>query len=236
MSPSVRIFQLLKIRNQMSDKALRSYGLYFAIMLFLSYYLSRFGGSADFMLYSIMGIVTFYCAERQFFPQVKDAMNSIHFLTMPSQQWEKWLAEFIHTLFIIPAIALLPILLAVYVVKFLFDTDGSLSLSMDTIIRSVKLYWMFHPLMFFGAIYFRQSVVVKTFGSIALLAIASLIFVSTIIKLSPGLDNATNINLFLDKKAVFEILKDSNFHNLIEIAYYAFFWTMSYLSLKEVEN
>ena len=138
MQTSFRIFQLLKIRNQMSSRTLRNYGLYSALVLLVIYNLADFAVDVGTLFLITLVLTSFVAAERQFFPQVKDTMNSIHFLTTPSQQWEKWLAEFIHTFFIIPIIAIIPVMSAVLIVKLFSFSANNLYISADGLYFAIK--------------------------------------------------------------------------------------------------
>lgn len=235
MQASFRVFQLLRIRNQISAKWLRGYGLYFALILFIAYHWANFTNNIGSLLIPILVLTSLFCGERQFFPQVKNTMNSIHFLTMPSQQSEKWLAELIHTFFIIPIIAITPFLAAVFVLKLLHSSTGSLYVNPKTIFSAMKIYWLTHPLLFFGAIYFRNSVIIKTFGSVALLAIASALIASGLTNIFPPIDYNT-IAVFHTDLPIVKIISHPVSRPLLTLGYFVFFWVMSYLSLLELES
>lgn len=235
MQISFRVFQLLKIRNQISAKKLRNYGLYFALMLFTIYHLAKFTNDVGGMLILVLIFTSLFCGERQFFPQVKNTMSNIHFLTTPSQQWEKWLAELIQTFFIIPIIAIVPLLAAMFLIKLLFSSAGSLYLSPSTFYFGLKKYWLIHPLLFFGAIYFRNAVVIKTFGSVALLAIVSALLIAGLTKIFPPI-NYEAIAIYQDELPIVQIMFHPIFQPLLLIIYFVFFWGLSYLSLLELES
>ena len=94
-----------------------------------------------------------------------------------------------------------------------------------------KAYLILHPALFFGAIYFRNLVVVKTICSAALVLFVCILWITYHIHLEVLGVNATSAkDSWGIVRAFYYALKDN-----FVIIYSLFFWVMSYLRFRELD-
>lgn len=196
------------------------------------------------------------------FKEFKQEKVAIQWLTLPASTEEKWVANFLATFFLLPIGFLAVLTLSTFaanVVLFLFNWGGVSAPVFNPISNegwaALKGYWIAHPLLFFGAIYFKKRPMLKTFGSVAALMLLLVIYIGTIsnwllhdafvylegldletqneeeilavMKEYIGMHSATAIERY------FSVLKTLS--NVLFWLYFPFFWALSYLRLRELE-
>lgn len=233
MEASLRIFYLLKTRNFGAFVALRNYALYCIIVMTMIFLTMKMGKSPNFLIFAIMSVALMYLAERQFFPLLKSTNESMHFFGLPASQAEKWLAELIHTFLVLPLLVILPMLLIILVQNSLL-AFGKSNVGMDALAGSLKMYWSLHPLLFFGAAYFKKSVLIKTFGAIALLVIGSVIYVFTVMGMTT--DHSVNHISFSEGSFANMHMSVNSAKAIFIAGYYFLFWLLAYLAVTEAES
>ncbi len=173
-------------------------------------------------------LTALYAASKIYFGWTKDAAELSRFLSVPATEAEKWFAEWINSLLIVPFLVAIPI-----VVAATFNTLVGAGNPIDWsslwkgLGTAYQRYLMLHPVLFFSAIYFRKAVVLKMLSCLMLLGILT---VATVLAI------------------VGDTLMHSGGHGLASHAwipclpgngclwiYTLFFWGMSYLRLRELE-
>lgn len=240
-----RVLNLLKSQHMVRPPVLaKNLGIGFALILaaFILRYLGSDEHQVDGFIVAPMLVAALVFAELFMFKPFKESRATIFYLSVPASMTEKWLANFISSFLLLPLLVLAACYLANIVAYLLLDIVGTV-----TILRTpawwdaLKVYWSLHPLLFFGAIYFRTGVLFKTFGSLAVLAISSaLVFFGAVIIASPELAHLDGEIHVADGHSplplsVLAFLESDVFHFLLTLAYFGFFWGLSLLRLREVE-
>lgn len=177
------------------------------------------------------GIITFlyfgtviYGGGWHFFYRNRQRLTLGHYLMIPATETEKWVVEWLDSLIIIPLMLVFPVLLAVLMGNLLWDgatpNPGEMT---DAIIRGIKVYFILHPILFFGAAYFRGAIVLKLAASLLLVLVLSALVAGLI--LGTGTYEGTPFPEF-----------DFTLSGFIVWALYSlFFWGLSWWRQREVE-
>lgn len=179
-----------------------------------------------------------YVISRTAFVEYKNCQTAPTWITLPASMEEKWLAIFLATAVAVPLLFLISLVFSTLLIDgfiVLFDSEYQMNLFnpfSEHGLKVLKAYLTFHPLLFFGAIYFRDKVIVKTFGTLALFLIGFSLW--TLLLLYGAKDNVVSLvinDYKYDAGKYFQLLGDSTI-----IFYFVFFWAMSYLRFKELET
>lgn len=181
-----------------------------------------------------------YVMSRTAFAEYKNSLTAPTWITLPASMEEKWLAIFLATAVAVPLLFLISLVFSTALIDgfiVLFDSENQINIfnpfSEDGLMV-LKAYLITHPLLFFGAIYFKKHVIVKTFGTVALVLFALLLWTMLLFYIpTPNACARCLTESYI--KYDFSIY----FHwmgNCTEILYPLFFWAMSYLRFKELET
>lgn len=179
-----------------------------------------------------------YIMSRTAFVEYKNSLTAPVWLTLPASIEEKWLSIFLATAVAVPLLFLTLLVFSTILIDgffVLFGTKNQMNVFnpfSEHGLKVLKAYLTFHPLLFFGAIYFRDKVIVKTFGTLALFLIGFSLWTLLLLY-------GAKYNLFFlvinyykyDAGRYFQLLG-----YCIMIIYPFFFWAMSYLRFKELET
>jgi hypothetical protein len=199
------------------------------------------------------------------FREFKQKSLAIQWMTLPANTMEKWLANWLTSFFLVPLVFLVLLSLSTILgnaVIFLLGGSELLVPVFNPISKEgwfcLKAYWIVHPILFFGAIYFKKRPVLKTFGSVALLLLALILYVGFVgdwifadtfenqasweeqymdemneeeffIALGEHL-RVTSEGFALEALAVLKAIGKT-----LSILYFPFFWGLSFLRLKELD-
>lgn len=240
-----RVLNLLKTQHMIRPPVLaKNLGIGFALILaaFMLRYLGSEEHQVDGFIVAPMLVAALVFAELFMFKPFKESRATIFYLSIPASITEKWLANLISSFFLLPLLVLAGCYLANIVAYLLLDIVGAMTiLHTPAWWDALKVYWSLHPLLFFGAIYFRTGILFKTFGLLAVLAIASaVIFFGAVIVASPELAHL-NGEIHVGEGhsplplSILAFLDSDLFQFLATLAYFSFFWSLSLLRLREVE-
>lgn len=240
-----RVLDLIKSQHMVRPPALaKNLGTGFALILaaFVLRYLGSEEVKTDGFIIAPMLVAALVFAELYMFKPLKEPRSTIFYLSVPASTTEKWLANLISSFLLLPVLVLIGCYLANFMAFFLLDLVGLVTnLRAPKWWEALKIYWEFHPLLFFGAIYFRTGVLFKTFGSLAVLFFASaLVFFFAVIVASPELAHLNGEVNIADghnplPPSIVSFLESDLFHSLMTLVYFGFFWGLSLLRLREVE-
>lgn len=215
--------------------------------------------------YVAFGIAMFVVALNELgghtFSEYKNERFAFQWLTLPASMTEKWLANFVYSFLIVPIAFLFILTLSTILANILtmiFGTGSPMPIFNPFTLEgwiNLKVYWQVHPVLFFGAVYFRKRVILKTFGSIALVAITLMIFtawfghllfadvLSELQHMAEG--SADEEQFFLLMQDSFQLNEDGfilqrlellkGLGNVLFYGYFLFFWGLSYLRFTEWE-
>ena len=193
------------------------------------------------------------------FDEYKDKRNAYVWLMLPATTSEKWLSNFVMSFLIVPLIFIGIFTGSVFLAKILVAVLGwpiQVNLFNPFSVEGWELlkgYWYIHPLYFFGAIYFKNRVVMKTTAALFLLIILWLIFSVFFADLFISSQVENTSHLFVEhfnnlppyefgpfilesesiqfKSPAFGVI----FVSAFTISYFAYFWGLSLLRFKELE-
>ena len=195
---------------------------------------------------------------RHTFDEYKKPSTGIYWMTLPASIEEKWLASFVASLIGAPIVFIAVATVSVYVAQILLGLFGLQSFvasynpfSGETL-EMLKAYLFMHPILFFGAIYFKRFVVLKTLGALSLLTIILAFYVGFIGDALFGeLAETTSAHWSDDEDINFDLEvphwtfitfshETVHFGKIAKAFFYTlaygqipYFWLMSYLRLRE---
>lgn len=193
------------------------------------------------------------------FNEYKDKGSAYAWLMLPATTLEKWLSNFVMSFFIVPLVFIVVFSVSALLAKILISILGwPVQVTLFNPLSAeawvlLKGYWYIHPLYFFGAIYFKNRVVMKTTAALFLLGILWLVYSAFMADLI--LSSSIESSL-----AVFEsqfnhpppyhvgplIIEEESMRftsprlssvvgSLITLGYFAYFWGLSLLRFRELE-
>ena len=193
------------------------------------------------------------------FSEFKHEKIAYQWLTLPATTTEKWLANFVTSLILVPVGFMLVLTVATMLANLfltLFGWGQSMPLFNPISAEGLflfKFYACLHPLLFFGAIYFKKRSALKTFGSLSVFLMGFAFYVAFNVDfLFSGVFEQMEMhdhNWTEDTVVTFgnslRITADGvEFEHmgllkfmayLVTYGYFLFFWGLSYLRLKEIE-
>lgn len=253
-----RVMNYIFIKHaQEPHRVLRNAGLVFAVMCAVIFLVS---GADKFNLpdglNSIYGIGVFILAVvvlgRYTFNEFKNPLTAVGWLTLPASTEEKWLANFITSFLLAPLMYIFLLTLGTAFIKMLllipgwnaqFEVFNPVSRESWELLTD---YWIIHPILFFGAIYFKKNIILKTWGSVFVLLsflVAYTAFLGWII--FPEL--TTHSSNWNGEEFYMEFLDDdhhggfspgnwlSPVKTILFYGSFLYFWGLSYLRLREVD-
>lgn len=240
-----RVISLLKSQHLVRAPILvKNLGIGFALILaaFILRYMGSEPNRYDGFIIAPMLVAALVFAELYMFKPLKESRATVFYLSIPASVTEKWLANLISSFILLPLLILIGCFFANLMAFVLVNVVNG-----DTLLRypkwgdALKIYWFFHPLLFFGAIYFRTGVLFKTFGSIAVLFILSIVlfFLATLLaapelmmlRENPVIPDGHNPIPLL----VIALFDGDYFPSFLTLIYFSYFWGLSLLRLREVE-
>ncbi|MFQ3230801.1 hypothetical protein [Reinekea sp.] len=194
------------------------------------------------------------------FNEYKEKGNAYVWLMLPATTLEKWLSNFVMSFFIIPVVFILVFSASSLIAKLLiamlgWPVEASLFNPISTDGWSLlKGYWLIHPLYFFGAIYFKNRVVMKTTAAMFILIILWFIYTAFIADLLISAQVESSLEFFESQFNHSEtyikfgplIIEEENIRltspilgrllgTAIMIGYFSYFWSLSLLRFRELE-
>lgn len=177
------------------------------------------------------GVVTFlyfatavYGGGWHFFYRNRQRLILSQYLMIPATETEKWAVEWLDSLVIIPLLLVFPVLLSVLMGHLLWDGIApGMAEMIRAIFRGIQVYLILHPILFFGAAYFRSAIVLKLAASVLLVAVLSALVAGAI--LGRGTYQGASLPDFEYRISGFFIWG----------LYSAFFWGLSWWRQREVE-
>jgi len=255
----VRVATYIRLKHATeSSRLIRLISLFFAGLCALMFLLSSV--NKDSLSEDITGvyglgilIVAVVILGRHTFNEFKNPLESVGWLTLPASTEEKWLANFLVSFLIAPVVYILAVTLGSIVVKILFISLGwNTAFEIYNPISASGLdlltgYWIIHPVLFFGAIYFNKSVIMKTSAMMAIVIFGLLIytfFVGWLLLPDVITDDFNMYNGELQLE--WDMEEDSGWVHLaptwskfvLKTLFYGsflYFWVLSYLRLREVD-
>ncbi len=177
------------------------------------------------------GVITFlyfatavYGGGWHFFYRNRQRLTLSHYLMIPATETEKWAVDWLDSLVIIPLLLVFPVLLSVLMGNLLWQgvTPGLTEMT-GAIFNGIKVYFILHPILFFGAAYFRSAIILKLAASVLLVAVLSALVAGAI--LGQGSYQTVSIPEF-----------EYRLNGLvIWTLYSALFWGLSWWRQREVE-
>jgi hypothetical protein len=262
---TLTIFQLIRAKQLSSPHRLwRDIGWALAILTVLLVIGQVAEPTADHSEYVSFVFAMFIVAIIELgshtFSEFKQERQAVQWFTLPATTLEKWSSNFLTSFLIVPVAFLLVITVATLLANLVIAIFGW-AISMPVFnpftyegIKLLKFYWIIHPLLFFGAIYFKKRPMLKTFGSLSLFFIGFAIFTAWVgdllfSDLFSDIDfddqHYTEEEIFahfgdfiqrgadgisVEVKGWIKLLANTLFYG-----YFLFFWSLSYLRLKEME-
>ena len=193
------------------------------------------------------------------FSEFKNEKVAYQWLTLPASTTEKWLSNFITSLVLVP-VAFLFVLTAATITSNLFIGIFGWGQMMPIFnpfsaegLFLLKFYASLHPLLFFGAIYFKKRPILKTFGALAVFLMVFAFYVAFAVDtLFSGVFEQMAINehswhddsvlIFGNSLRITAEGVQFEHMGLLKVLaytcstlYFLFFWGLSYLRLKELE-
>ena len=194
------------------------------------------------------------------FSEFKNDKVAVQWLTLPATTLEKWTSNFVTSFFLVPFAMWFIITAATLVANAILGLSGWSSFMpvFNPFTAEgwflLKFYWIIHPILFFGAIYFKKRPILKTLGSLSLFFIALVLYVGFVgdwlwVDHFEALEHLDEGN-YSDEEMFFII--SEHFKNTAQglfidwgtikfiahtlfYGYFVFFWGLSYLRLKELE-
>ena len=213
--------------------------------------------------FTVFAFAMFIIAAREMgghtFTEFKNEKIAYQWLTLPATTGEKWLSNFITSLVLVPVAFLCVLTLATLTTNLfllLFGWGQAMPIFNPLSHEGVflmKAYIGFHPLLFFGAIYFKKRPILKVTGALSLLLLALALYIGFVADfLFSGIeDQFSHMEADWTENSVltignsFKISENGvEFDHMgalkmvayvLHIGYFAFFWGLSYLRLKELE-
>lgn len=262
---ALTIFQLIRAKQLSSPNRIwRDVGLALAIITLLLLVGHLNNPIVDHTAYAVFGLAMFFVAIIELgshtFSEFKNERQAALWFTLPASTLEKWSSNFVTSFLIVPVAFLFVLMVATLLTNLLVALFGW-SMGMPVFnpfsiegFQLLKGYWLIHPLLFFGAVYFKKRPTLKTFGSLSIYLIILALFMAW---LSDLLFSDLFINFDVDEENYTEEEMLSIFGDYIQLAadgvsielkgwlrwlgniafygYFLFFWGLSYLRLKELE-
>lgn len=224
-----RSFHILQLRYDFHQSELvKSVLMAFGLIAVSTGIMFSIGGVDGHKIRVLYVAAALFAASRIFFSWTKVDAELSRFLGIPATEAEKWFAEWINSLVIVPVLVAVPIIFAA-IFNSLIQTGNPVDWSVlwGGLGGAFRSYLIMHPILFFAAIYFHKAVVLKLFSCLVLLAIVTVLTVLAILG---------------------ESLMHSGGHGLASHGwvpclpgnsclwvYSLFFWGMSYLRQRELE-
>jgi hypothetical protein len=262
---TMTIYQLIKAKQLSSPNRLwRDAGWALAILTVLMIFGQVIEPTSSHDEYVSFAFAMFVIAVIEMgshtFNEFKHPRSSVQWFTLPATTLEKWTSNFITSLLIVP-VAFLFVLTVATLLANLFIGLFGWGIGMPIFnpfsaegLTLLKFFWCIHPIMFFGAIYFKKRPMLKIFGSLSILLLALALFTGFVGDLlfndvfnnnnfhNEGMDEnnfsfhfGENIHISQDGIELVNGGLLKFFAYAASIAYFIFFWSLSYLRLKEME-
>lgn len=261
------ISQLILAKQSLTpNRLLRDGGIVLAIitvLLVLGRFLEPTSTQPDYESFAItLIILAIFEIGGYSFREFKQKSMAIQWMTLPASTFEKWLTNWLTSFLIIPIgfILLLSVATALSNVFIFILGGGDILIPLFNPISAegwlcLKAYWIIHPILFFGAIYFKKRPVLKTIGSIALLLLAFILYIGfigdwmfsdTAMHIQELEDqNFSEEEFFLEMSEYLRITTEGFVEKAfgllkfigksLSVLYFPFFWGLSYLRLKELD-
>jgi hypothetical protein len=193
------------------------------------------------------------------FDEYKDKGSAYMWLMLPASVYEKWLSNFIMSFLIVPLVFIVVFTASTLVAKFLAMILGwPLTIGLFNPLSSdgwelLRGYWLLHPLFFFGAIYFKNRVILKTSAAMILVVILWIVFSVFMADwiISSQVESSTHLFIaHFDHAGPYEfgpfIIQGEELafrspalgtliQTLVTVVYFSYFWGLSLLRFKELE-
>jgi hypothetical protein len=262
---ALTVFQLIRAKQLSSPHRIwRDVGWALAIMTVLLVIGQVAEPTSNHSEYISFGIAMFIVAIIELgshtFSEFKQERQAVQWFTLPASTLEKWTSNFITSFLIVPVAFLLVLTVATLLANLVIALFGW-AMTMPVFnpftiegIHILKVYWLVHPLLFFGAIYFKKRPILKTFGSLSLYFIAfalftgwvgDLLFSDLFSDINFDDENYTEEQMLMIFGDFIQLASDGVsielkgwlklLGNIALYGHFLFFWGLSYLRLKELE-
>lgn len=211
-------------KNELRKNILLAFGL-LAVSAGIMFSTSGVDDSKIRLLFILAAL---YAASRIFFSWTKNDTELARYLAVPATEGEKWFAEWINSIVVVPFLVALPIITAA-VFNSLIGAGNAIDWPVlwGGLVGAYKSYLVLHPILFFSAIYFRNAAVLKMLSSLMLMAILTVLVVLAILGGTIFHNGAHG----LTSHTWFPCLPG----NGCLWVYSIFFWGMSYWRQRELE-